>query len=357
MTNNYFLLIFFPVLSFVLNLIITPLLIRFADHKGFHDTPGERKIHNKPITNIGGIGFFISSLISLIILSFFIPFYPINILIAFGFLLIHLLGIIDDRFDIRARYKLILQIIAAVIIVSCGIRIKTFDIPFIAFSMDIGFLASIVTVIWIVAISNAVNLIDGLDGQAGGISFIALLSIAIVHLLSGSFYSAIISFVLAASVLPFLMFNFPPAKIFMGDGGSLFLGFAIAVLPLLGGNGSILPLLGPLTIIMIPVLDVLASIIRRRRKRIHFFTPDQEHTHHKLLDFGFSNRQILSVVYSLTSLFAVISIYWCIEMSLLAFFMVVSSWISGALIFVILDNKYEKKIRAKRRLENIRLIS
>jgi UDP-GlcNAc:undecaprenyl-phosphate GlcNAc-1-phosphate transferase len=143
----------------------------------------------------------------------------------------------------------------------------------------------------------------------------------------------------------------------MGDGGSLFLGFAIAVIPLLSGKGSILPLVGPLTILMVPFLDVFASIIRRKRKGLHFFTPDKEHTHHKLLDFGFTNRQILSLVYSLTFLFAIISVYWTIEMNLLSFIMIISAWTSGVLIFLILDKKYENKIRSKRRLENIRLIS
>jgi UDP-GlcNAc:undecaprenyl-phosphate/decaprenyl-phosphate GlcNAc-1-phosphate transferase len=350
-------LILFPLIAFTLNLILTPVLIRIADKRGLHDHPDDRKIHTDPVSNVGGIGFFISALFSLLIYSFFyrIPF-SLFLFIP-GFILIHILGILDDRLDIKARYKLIIQIVAASAVAISGVLIKIIELPFIGLTFNLGIFSYIITVFWIIAVSNAVNLIDGIDGQAGGISLIALLAIGVSHILNGAVLSALISFVFAGAVLSFLFFNYPPARIFMGDGGSLVLGFAIAVLPLLQGSGSITPLAGPLTIIMIPVLDVFASIIRRKRKGLHFFIADKEHTHHKLLDFGFSNRQILSIVYSLTILFALISIFWSLEMNILAFIMIVSAWIACATLFLILDRKYENKIRSKRRLENIRLIS
>ena len=357
MNHNYFILLSFPFAAFILNLILTPLLIKLADFKGYHDEPDARKIHKTPVSNIGGIGFTISSLIMISLMSFFFEI-PLNyIFIISGFVLIHIVGILDDRKDIRARYKLIFQIVAALIVVMGGVAIKSIEIPFTDYSFSFGPISVVITIFWIVSVSNSVNLIDGLDGQAGGLSFIALIAIGISHLLNGNLIPAMISFVIAASVGAFLVFNFPPAKIFMGDGGSLLLGFAIAVLPLLNAGGSIVPLMGPLTIIMIPVLDVIASIVRRKRKGLHFFTPDKEHTHHKLLDFGFTNKQILALIYSLTILFALISIYWSVEPDLLAFLLILSAWLSGGIIFLILDVKYENKVRAKRREENIRLIS
>ena len=357
MPSNIRNLLLFSVFALVLNLIITPLIMRLADKKGFYDHPDHRKIHNDPISNVGGVGFSLSTGITLFLYSYFFEVPGVFFMILPGALFMHILGLLDDRLDVKARYKLIVQIFAATTVAAGGVLIDSLFLPFWGVTFNFGFLAYPLTIFWIIAVSNAVNLIDGIDGQAGGISLIALLVIGTSHYINGAIFPAFLSFILAATVLSFLVFNFPPAKIFMGDGGSLILGFAIAVLPLLNGDGSLLPLAGPLTVIMIPVLDVFASIIRRRRKGLHFFIADREHTHHKLLDFGLTNRQILSIVYTMTALFAFISLYWTLEMNILSFIMMVSAWTVGFSLFIVLDRKYENKIRAKRCKETLRLIS
>ncbi|MBI9097231.1 MAG: undecaprenyl/decaprenyl-phosphate alpha-N-acetylglucosaminyl 1-phosphate transferase [Spirochaetaceae bacterium] len=357
MIQRYLPVILFPLIAFTVNLGVTPILIKLANIIDLHDSPDHRKIHREPISNFGGIGIFFSTVITCLIYGFFYIIPAKIMLLLPGFSMIHIVGILDDRFDMKARYKLLFQILSALIITLSGFIIKTVDIPFTDISIKMGYFSYFITIIWIISISNAINLIDGIDGQAGGISLIALLSIGVTLLLSGALIPALLSFILAGCVSGFLIFNYPPAKVFMGDGGSLLLGFAIAVLPLLSGHGSILPLAGPMTILVIPILDVFASIVRRRRKRQNLSMPDKEHTHHKLLDFGLSNRQILSIVYCFTGLFALISIYWSMERSVLAFIMILSSWVLSGSLFLILDRKYETKVRAKRRLENIRLIS
>jgi UDP-GlcNAc:undecaprenyl-phosphate GlcNAc-1-phosphate transferase len=162
-----------------------------------------------------------------------------------------------------------------------------------------------------VAISNAINFIDGMDGLAGGISGFAALSMGIISLLQGAVLTSVLCFALFGAILGFLVFNYPPAKIFMGDSGSLFLGFCLAAFPLAGGISKISAfgtLLVPVTLLTIPILDMITSVLRRVRNKVSILHPDKEHIHHRLLDMGLNQRQILGVLYGFSIYLSVVAI-------------------------------------------------
>jgi UDP-GlcNAc:undecaprenyl-phosphate GlcNAc-1-phosphate transferase len=233
----------------------------------------------------------------------FIPFF-------LGITLIHLVGLIDDFHNLKALLKFFLQIMAAVIVTSGGFLIRSLTIPYLG-TLPLGLLAYPVTIFWIVAISNAINFIDGMDGLAGGIGGFAALSMGIISLLQGAVLTSVLCFALFGAILGFLVFNYPPAKIFMGDSGSLFLGFCLAAFPLAGGISKISAfgtLLVPVTLLTIPILDMITSVLRRVRNKVSILHPDKEHIHHRLLDMGLNQRQILGVLYGFSIYLSVVAI-------------------------------------------------
>jgi len=270
-----------------------------------------------------------------------------------GFTIIHLLGLVDDFRNIPARYKLLGQILAAGLLVYGGAKLPGFSvfglvIPFGPFSF-------VLSVFWLISLSNAVNLIDGIDGLAGGTSFISALAFALLHFLMGNRLGLLFSLSLAGALLGFLVFNKPKAKIFMGDSGSLFLGFLLGSLyfvgipmdsPLsLGGIGV------TLTILIIPVIDMVAAILRRLRKGLPIFAPDREHLHHKLLDFGFSVPQILFRIYPWVLFAGLSGVYWVYSFTLIGRISVFADlalfavWIISAFLFGHIHFK-NKKLKA-----------
>jgi UDP-GlcNAc:undecaprenyl-phosphate GlcNAc-1-phosphate transferase len=308
-------------MAFISNLLIIPLLI-FLSHK-YHifDHVDERKIHVGNISRLGGIGIFISTMVIAvfgpILLNIFLrrplfEFYvsPTRILVFAGVSIIFTIGVLDDFFNLSARYKLIGQIAAAALACASGALIQRITIPFFWIDWNLGYWSWPVTMIWIIGMTNAINLIDGMDGLAGGISLIAAGAYSLVFLLSGHYFEAIFCLTLVGALTGYLFYNFPPAKIFMGDSGALFLGYALSLIPLIAmpSSGTIIYL--PFTMLLIPIIDVISAIIRRTRKRIHFFSPDREHIHHKLMDVGLSTRGTLAWVYSLTLMSACIMIFY-----------------------------------------------
>lgn len=316
--------------ALLVNALLTPVIIRLARRRGWYDHRNHRKIHVEDTPRIGGIGILIGFLAAGIatliltgrhdgvmplalgtvtesgeLLRFFLP--PL-----LGMLVIHLLGLVDDFRNLRAVVKLLVQIIAAAIVTIGPFRIERLTIPFVWYHLELGVLAFPVTVIWIVAISNAFNFIDGVDGLAGGTAAICALFFGVISLLAGQLVGAMLAVGLFGSILGFLIYNAPPARIFMGDSGSYVLGFVLSLFPLIlaSGTGDSLDLLPALTIMAVPVLDMMTSIFRRLRRGKHPFSADREHMHHKLMDLGFSTWRILAVAYGGSVVMGLVAIAW-----------------------------------------------
>jgi UDP-GlcNAc:undecaprenyl-phosphate GlcNAc-1-phosphate transferase len=338
-----------------LALILIPTIRRMAHRFKWYDLPNKRKIHTGLIPRLGGPGMYLSFIAAAVLTPLlatlisggstemrydlrFIPFF-------LGVTLIHLVGLIDDFHNLKALLKFFLQLLAAVIVTTGGFLIRSLTLPYLG-TLPLGLLAYPVTVLWIVGISNAINLIDGMDGLAGGISGFAALSMGIISLLQGAVLTSILCFALFGAILGFLVFNYPPAKIFMGDSGSLFLGFCLASLPLVGGISKISAfgtLLVPVTLLTIPILDIFTSVIRRLRNKVPIIHPDKEHIHHKLLDMGLNQRQILGVLYGFSLYLSVVAITSVILPKEVNVYLVLIVWAGSLLAYGLLYFMNTKK--------------
>ncbi|HVP18450.1 MAG TPA: MraY family glycosyltransferase [Spirochaetia bacterium] len=306
-------------LALVVSTVLTPVVIRISRRQRWFDMPNERKIHTSPVPRLGGIGMFVAFLTSALAVPLLLPVvapgpwpvhYGLNFVpVFFGFALIHVLGLLDDFHDLHAIWKFIMQIAAAALVIVGCFAVSVVNIPSVG-PVPLGFLSWPVTILWIIAISNAVNFVDGLDGLAGGISAIAALALGASAYLMGTPTPALMAFALLGAILGFLLFNYPPARLFMGDSGALFLGFTLAVIPLLRtpGSTSLGDLLAPATVLAVPILDVVAAIARRVREKRPIYSPDKQHIHHKLLALGLKDTTILVVIYSFCAYVALASV-------------------------------------------------
>jgi len=322
LNNNVILLIGTATqMAFIINLYITPLLIYISHKHSIFDIVDDRKVHSEDTSRLGGIGiylsFIISTLISPIIVSVILkgtfPFKNSEIKLPFlilGTFVIFITGVLDDFTPIRARYKLVGQIVASILVIIGGAVISYVHIPFTESTINLGYFSYPITILWIIGITNSINLIDGIDGLSSGISIIAAMIFGVVFLLYGQFISAIICFSLVGSLFGYLFFNFPPARIFMGDSGSLFLGFILAVLPIATFPHSGTSLILPVTMLAIPIVDVFAAIWRRIRDKRNIFSPDKFHIHHKLLNLGINNRNILAIIYGMCLILGMVVIIY-----------------------------------------------
>ena len=315
------------ILAFITSFVITPKTIKLARKVGAVDSPlDERRINKIEMPRLGGLaviaGFVISVIYLLIIMNiegsinlFGIERYGIKLIGFFiGALIIGITCYIDDKKDIPAIVKLIAQIAAAVVVVACGVRIDNITIPFLE-AKQLGEAFSIIlTVGWIVGITNAINLIDGLDGLSSGISLISCISLIIIFSLNGSPLIAIIlTAALAGSLTGFLPFNFNPAKTFIGDTGSNFLGYTLAVISILGiaKTYTLIVIVAPLLVLALPVFDTLMAIIRRIIKGKSLkavIEPDNGHLHHRMLRKGFSQKQAVLILYGISATFGMFAI-------------------------------------------------
>jgi UDP-GlcNAc:undecaprenyl-phosphate GlcNAc-1-phosphate transferase len=299
-------------------LLLIPTIRRLAHRFKWYDLPNKRKIHTGLIPRLGGPGMYLSFIIAAVLTPLLVSLvsgarvrYDLRFIPFFlGITLTHVIGLVDDFHNLKALLKFFVQILAAAIVTSGGFLIRSFTLPYLG-TFSLGLMAYPVTILWIVGISNAINMIDGMDGLAGGISGFAALSMGIISLLQGAVLTSVLCFALFGAILGFLVFNYPPAKIFMGDSGSLFLGFCLASFPLAGGISKISAfgtLLVPVTLLTIPILDLITSVIRRVRNKVPIIHPDKEHIHHRLLDTGLNQRQILGVLYGFSIYLSVVAI-------------------------------------------------
>ena len=217
--------------------------------------------------------------------------------------MIVIIGLIDDYKNLPAKVKLLGQILAACVVVYFDVRIDVITDPFGDY-LYLEYLAAPATVFWIVGLTNTVNLIDGLDGLAAGVSTIASITIMLVALQEDVMIVALFTAALAGAALGFLRYNFNPAKIFMGDTGSMFLGFILAGISVIGAVKctATIALIVPILALGLPIMDTTFAIIRRYRGGVPIFKPDKGHLHHRLLDLGFSQRQAVLLMYVISAL-------------------------------------------------------
>lgn len=312
-------------LAFITAYVITPYTIRLSKKIGALDVPTEkRKIHNGAMPRLGGlaiiVGFIVSIIYLLIVMSLekslnlFGEDKYIYILIGLflGIITLSIFCFFDDWKGIPAYVKLLGQLLSAIIVVLFGIRMDPIVISNTTINGDL--ILSIITIIWILGITNAINLIDGLDGLSAGIGIISCFSLLIIFALNGSpLISILLITALAGALVGFLPFNFNPAKTFMGDTGSNFLGFCLAIISILGTakTYTALVLIAPLLVFALPIFDTSFAIIRRviQQKSLKaIFKADRGHLHHKLIDKGYTQKQAVLILYGISTIFGLFAV-------------------------------------------------
>ena len=304
----------------LLCLLFTPLVRNFALRRGWVTEPDERKIHTKPTPELGGTAIFAAMLIMVLIqlvgerlfgwkgfLSD-VNVTPVGLIgILAGAVIMYLTGLIDDRVDLSPGSKLFGQIIASLVVALCGVRISFVVIPLGNTLLDLGILSVPVTVFFLVAFANIINLIDGLDGLAAGICAIAAVSMLVLARGLNQTTAAIMAALIIGSCLGFLRYNFHPASIFMGDEGALLLGFLLGIIALMGvmKTTAAIALAVPLLIVAVPIFDTATSIVRRLRHGTAIEQADRGHIHHRLLGRGFSQRKTVFIIYIWSALLGV----------------------------------------------------
>ncbi|BDR55797.1 undecaprenyl-phosphate alpha-N-acetylglucosaminyl 1-phosphate transferase [Xylocopilactobacillus apis] len=301
----------------LISLCITPFIRKLAFTLGAVDKPNQRRVNKKAIPTIGGLGIFIAVNISMMLfLRYNFPTHTLfSVFIAECVIIIT--GIIDDIRELRPRQKMLGILIAALIIYYlAGIQMNSLTLPIVG-KIQFGIFSMPITIFWILAITNAVNLIDGLDGLATGVSFIALCTMGIIAYFFLNIQNpsiAISIFILAAALLGFLPYNFHPARIFLGDTGALFIGFMISIFSLQGlKNVTFITLLIPVIILGVPVTDTFYAILRRILNKQPISRADKHHLHHQLLQMGFTVPQTVFAIYGISLIFSFISLMYPIS--------------------------------------------
>jgi len=297
-------LLFAFVISFIVAFATTPFVKGFAHKIGAIDMPdGERRIHKRAIPRLGGLAIFYGFMVSVLSLC------QIDMAVRgmiVGSLIIVTLGIIDDVKQLNAKVKFLFQILAAVVVVMHGVQIYRLTMPsFIVPEgyLELGIFSIPITIIWIVGVTNAVNLIDGLDGLAVGVSSIASMSLFCIALIVSEQNIALITAALAGACFGFLPYNFNPAKIFMGDTGSMFLGYILSTVSIMGlfKGYAVISFVVPFLVLGLPLFDTGFAIIRRIATHKPIMGADRGHLHHKLLDMGFSQKQTVGILYIIST--------------------------------------------------------
>lgn len=302
--------IIFSVMIFTMALF--PIVKWISYHVGALDYPNERKVHKKPMPLMGGLMMFFGFLFGYML---FAPQTTQMLSILIGSFILIITGIIDDIKPLKAKEAIVGQLLAACVVTFYG-KILLNDISFFGFYFDFGWFSYPLTIIFMVAVMNIINLIDGLDGLAAGISSIFFVTIGIIAFIMHNIGSLEITltFIMLGACLGFLVFNFNPAKIFMGETGSVFLGFMIAVVCLVGFKAvTLTSLVVPLLILAIPILDTLFAIIRRIIHKKPIYVADKQHLHHQLLNKKFSQRTTVLIIYGVSILFSLASIFYVLK--------------------------------------------
>ena len=303
-------------ISLFLSVCLTPLVRRLALRVGAVSTPGGRHVHGRTIPRLGGVGLAFAWGVPVVALALRDPVimralgdkWLQVVTVVGGGAAICAVGALDDVRGLRSLYKFAAQVLVAIFAFVCGFQIQAIQLPLFG-TFQMGVFALPVTVCWIVGVTNAVNLIDGLDGLAAGVTFFAALTSFVIASISGSVFVALTMAALMGALVGFLFFNFNPARIFMGDSGSYFLGFVLATTALAGGGlqqkaSTAVSLLVPVLALGVPIFDTLFSMFRRVLERRPIFSADRGHVHHRLLDIGLTHRRAVIFLYGISSLLA-----------------------------------------------------
>ncbi len=298
------------VATFLLALVLTPAVIKFAVKIGAMDIPkDDRRVHRVAMPLMGGLAMYIAVVIGMLL---FLPKDRKFLAILIGATLILISGIKDDIKGTTPKEKLFYQILAASVAIWGGISIENITNPFVQGSAGFGlsWFTIPITIFWIVGITNTLNLIDGLDGLAGGVAFISSFSFMLVALKMGLGFIGVLAALVAGACLGFLPYNFNPAKIFMGDTGSLFLGYMLAIISIEGALKSVatIAMIIPIIILGVPIFDTTFAIFRRVSKGQSIMTADKSHLHHRLLEKGFTQKKTVLILYAISGVFGLFAV-------------------------------------------------
>lgn len=327
--NNCIHILIIVAVCFLFTFLVTFYIKKIAYHIGALDIPNKRKVHTKPMPRLGGLGIFLGFLFGYML--FGVESTQMNSILIGSFIIV-LVGVIDDIKPLGAKTKLLGQIIAACVLIFYG-NILLEKATLFGLHLEFGVLSYPLTIIFILACINMINLIDGLDGLSSGTCAIFYLTIGIIAFIKSAIGGLNISlaFIMLGSTLGFLVHNFHPASIFSGDSGSMFQGFMIATISLLGfKTATLISLVVPVLILGIPILDTLFAIIRRLIKKQPIYLPDKAHLHHQLLSLGLSHRNTVLAIYGMNILFAAASIIYILKNKILG------KYIYLAILFLII---------------------
>ena len=353
------------VISFILTFIFTPFVRKVCFAFGLLDVPSKRKIHKQAMPRLGGISIIFSFIVSILFIFwtdelFRNIFYTKIIGLLVGILLIILLGLWDDIHGTKPLVKLFAQVIIALVMFYFGFRIGVFTHPIGGGEIKLPIILSMfLTIFWIVGMINAINLIDGLDGLASGVVFIAGLCLLSVGLYLVTPVTVILLSILCGATLGFLYFNFPPAKIFLGDTGSMFLGFILAVSALVGTQYkvvTVVALLIPICALSIPIYDTFLAIWRRAFKKGSVFIADKNHLHHRFLELGLDQRQVAIAFYLATLYFGIIAFLFVLipnQYALLLLVLLVIGLFAGVRTIGFIERKTRKMHILEKRVNKI----
>ncbi|MEW6540430.1 MAG: MraY family glycosyltransferase [Bacillota bacterium] len=282
-------------LAAVLSLFVTPLVIRMARRLGAVDEPNHRKIHQRPMPRLGGLAVYLVFTAVVLLTQ---PLTTPLLGLLTGATIIVLLGVWDDIRGASPRLKLAVQFLAALALIPFGFHVEFLTNP-LGGIIYLGWWGIPLTVFWVVAVTNALNLIDGLDGLAAGTALIASFTLAVVAAVAGNMAVVAVTLILAGALLGFLRYNFHPARVFLGDTGSMFLGFTLATLAIMGltKGATALSVIIPVVILGIPLTDTAFAVLRRYRNGSPIFYPDKGHLHHRLLGAGLTHRGAVLSMY------------------------------------------------------------
>lgn len=320
--------------SAVISFGTTPLVKKMAYKIGAIDVPKDgRRMHKKPIPRLGGLAIALAFLLTVLLFA------ELNQQIRgilLGAIIIVVLGVLDDCLALKASFKFVVQILAAVVAVCHGCTIRYLSNPLIGSDtqyLDLGNWSIAITIIWIVAITNAVNFIDGLDGLAVGVSAISAATLLVIALLVGEGAIAVVLTALLGACLGFLPYNFNPAKIFMGDTGSTFLGFILACLSIQGMFKlyAVISFAVPFLILGVPIFDICFAVIRRLARHQSPMQADRGHIHHRLIDMGFSQKQAVAITYMITAMLGLAAVVLTSSGEARALILIGSIFVVGAI--------------------------
>ena len=292
------------VIALTVTAVSTPLARRFALRMGLVDLPNPRRINKVPMPTGGGMAIFAGFLAAAVVGD--IPHFGVTVLSA-GVIL--LLGVLDDRYELSAGVKFAGQVFAVLLYVLWGPRIEFMSNPF-GEMLYVGRLSIPLTMLWVLTLVNIMNFIDGIDGLTTGISLIGAVALTTLAVLLGRYDAAILAVIVVGTTLGFLPYNFNPARVYLGDGGAMLLGFLLAAVSTEGAlkGAATIGISVPILILAVPVTDLLCAVVRRFQQGVPIYQADRSHFHHKLLDMGFSQRQVVYVAYLITGFSATMAI-------------------------------------------------